>query len=119
MRRAIYLIALLLTLPAVQQSTWADDKPKLPADLQPVPEPPPAPPGLEPNPALEPQVTITTRGEDKIEEYRISGKLCMMKVTPKHGVPYYLIDEKGDGKFARQDNFDSGVRVPQWVLYKF
>ena len=43
----------------------------------------------------------------------------MLKVTPPHGVPYYLVDQKGDGQFSRQDNLDSGVRVPQWVLIRF
>ncbi len=43
----------------------------------------------------------------------------MMKVTPAHGRPYVLIDHKGDGQFARQDNLDSGLRVPQWVLLEF
>ena len=43
----------------------------------------------------------------------------MMKVTPAHGRPYVLIDHRGDGQFARQDNLDSGLRVPQWVLLEF
>ena len=33
--------------------------------------------------------------------------------------PYVLVDHKGDGQFARQDNLDSGLRVPQWVLLEF
>ena len=68
MRHALFLLALFAASPL-----WADDKPKLPANLQTVPEPPPPPPGYELNPALEPQITITTRGEDKAEEYRIGG----------------------------------------------
>jgi hypothetical protein len=43
----------------------------------------------------------------------------MIKITPKHGKPYYLIDDRGDGKFARQEGLDSGLRVPTWVIYKF
>ena len=27
----------------------------------------------------------------------------MIKVTPAHGVPYYLVDREGDGKFTRDD----------------
>ena len=52
-----------------------------------LPEPPPPPPGLALDPALEPQVTITTRGEDQVEEFRVNGKLYAVKVTPPHGVP--------------------------------
>ena len=48
-------------------------------------EPPPPPPGFELDPALEPQVTILKRGTDTVEEYRIGGKLYMVKVTPAHG----------------------------------
>ena len=39
------------------------------------------------NPADEPQVTITRRGEDKVEEFRIRGKLYMVRVTPPMGCP--------------------------------
>ena len=88
-----------------------------PTDLQPLPEPPPPPRSLDD--ALEPQVTISTRGDDKVEEFRINGKLYKVKVTPPHGVPYYLIDERGDGTFARQDIQDSGLRVPMWVIGNF
>jgi len=85
--------------------------------LEPLPEPPPPPPGVVD--AAEPQVTITRRGEDKVEEYRMNGKLYMLKVTPPHGVPYYLLDDKGDGSWIRQDSRDSGLRVPMWVIGTF
>ena len=39
----------------------------------------------------------------------------MAKLT----TPYYLIDERGDGTFARQDVQDSGLRVPMWVIGNF
>ncbi|MEK7875927.1 MAG: DUF2782 domain-containing protein [Pseudomonadota bacterium] len=84
--------------------------------LQPIPDPPPPPPGFELDPALEPQVTILKRGTDTVEEYRVAGKLYMLKVTPAHGVSYYLIDEKGDGRMTRQDGLDSGIRPPMWVI---
>lgn|SRR5512135_1967881 len=113
MRRLILILMLSLALPVLAENA------PLPKDLQPVPEPPAPPPGQELDPSLEPQVTITKRGEDQVEEYRIGGKLYMLKVTPPHGVPYYLIDNKGDGQFSRQDHLDSGVRVPQWVLFRF
>jgi hypothetical protein len=86
--------------------------------LEPIPEPPPAPAGTL-NEALEPQVTISKRGEDKVEEFRIGGKLYMLKVTPPHGVSYYLIDDQGDGKWSRQDSRDTGLRVPMWVIGTF
>lgn len=91
------------------------------ADLQPLPAVPPPPPEMAPfNAALEePQVTIKKRENETVEEYRVNGKLYMLKVTPAHGVSYYLVDDKGDGTFSRKDMMDDGVRVPMWVIGTF
>lgn len=86
--------------------------------LQPLPEPPP-PPGMELDPSLEPQVTIRKRDKETIEEYRIGGRLYMIKITPAHGVPYYLIDEHGRGDFTRRDSYDTGTRPPMWVIHRW
>ena len=87
------------------------------------------PKGLEPLPESaqppvvgaeeSPSVTITQKGEEKIEEYRLHGQLYMIKVTPAHGRPYYLVDLKGDGKFVRQAPMDSAIRPPMWVIHRF
>jgi hypothetical protein len=110
MRRLSAIALLGIALPLAAQ--------QLPK-LEPLPEPPPPPPGLALDPALEPEVTITTRGEDKVEEYRVNGKLYAVKVTPAHGVPYYLMDDVGNGTMSRRDSLDSGLRVPQWVIHSF
>ncbi|MDP3037634.1 MAG: DUF2782 domain-containing protein [Rhodocyclaceae bacterium] len=115
MRHHSFRLALLALLCATAFSAAAQTRP---ADLQPLPEPPPPPPGLV-DPALEPQVTITKRGEDRVEEFRMGGKLYMIKVTPPHGTPYYLIDPKGDGGFVRQDVGDKTLSVPMWVIRSF
>ncbi len=90
-----------------------------PQQLEPLPEPPPPPAGYEPDAATEPQVTIVKRGEDTIEEYRINGELYMQKVTPAHGVPYYLVKETVDGGWARMDGPGERIAIPQWVLFRF
>lgn len=92
-----------------------------PPKLEPLPEPPPPPPGMVDDASLQPQITIKKRGEDKVEEYRMHGKLYMIKVTPPHGVPYYLVDQKGDGGFVREDLGvgDKGISVPMWVIHSF
>jgi len=108
MRRAAFFVVCVFALPVAAQTR--------PSDLQPVPEPAP-PPGLT-EPALEPQVTITKRGADKVEEYRMNGKLYMLKVTPPNGVPYYLVDKQGNGTWVR-DSSDSGLVVPKWVIHSF
>jgi Protein of unknown function (DUF2782) len=67
----------------------------------------------------EPQVTITKETEQTVEEFRASGKLYMIKITPKIGQPYYLVDDRGDGKFSKQEALDSGFRPPRWVVHHF
>jgi len=80
---------------------------------------PPPPPAYHDEAPGEPQVTITKQTEQTVEEYRVGGQLYMIKVTPKYGPPYYLVDDRGDGKFARQESLDSGFRVPRWIIKKF
>ena len=87
-----------------------------PKDLQPLPEAGPSPSGPD---SLEPQITIIERSETTIEEYRIRGRMYMMKVTPKVGAPYYLVDDQGDGNFIRHEGLDSGLRVPRWIIKEF
>jgi hypothetical protein len=82
-------------------------------------EVPPPPPMQQVEDTDEPQVTITKEADMTVEEYRSGGKLYMIKITPKHGAPYYLVDDKGDGKFARQESMDSGLRVPRWIIKRF
>ena len=91
----------------------------LPPGSKPLEELPPPPAVVEQNPALEPAITTRKEADHTVQEYRIRGRLYMIRVTPAHGLPYVLIDNKGDGQFARQDNLDSGLRVPQWVLLEF
>ena len=91
-----------------------------PPNLQPLPEPPPPPKGYELDSTQEPEVTIVRRGSETVEEFRMGGKLYMMKVTPAGGgTPYYLIDNTGDGTFTRQNAHDTGVRPPMWVIHRF
>jgi len=82
-------------------------------------EAPPPPPMAADDGAGEPQVTITKQTDQTVEEYRIGGRLYMIKITPKVGAPYYLVDDRGDGKFARQESLDSGFRVPRWTIKRF
>ncbi len=86
-------------------------------------EPLAPPPSFTPEPDAsandEPEVTIIKQTELTVEEYRAGGRLYMIKVTPKVGPPYYLVDQRGDGKFARQESLDTGFRPPQWVVHRF
>ena len=88
-----------------------------PPQLEPLPAPPelPADNGEDEN---EVTVTIVQRGQDRVEEHRVRGRLYMVKVTPPHGVPYYLIDRVGNGQMIRQDVAPE-VSVPMWVLRRW
>ena len=107
-------LIVLLFLVCLSATVYADEVKS--SDLKPLPPPPALDPSESPD---EPQVTITRQTEQTVEEFRSHGKLYMIKITPKHGKPYYLVDDRGDGKFARQESLDSGLRVPQWVILKF
>lgn len=112
MRFLSFLLLVCFSLTAFAQ------KP-VPDNLEPLPPPPAFIPGPDAAPDDEPEVTITKQTEQTVEEYRVGGRLYMIKITPKHGVPYYLVDDRGDGKFVRQESLDSGLRVPRWVIHEF
>ena len=120
-RSAAALLAAFAVLSAPLAAAQSTERPKPPGTV-PLEEVPPPPPitGVAPGDEPEPQVTTRTQGEETIQEYRIHNKLYMMRVTPAHGRPYVLMDQRGDGTFTRMDNsLDSRVRVPQWVLLEF
>jgi len=82
----------------------------------------PPPPRMAIDPTLEPQITIIQRGGDKVEEFRMRGRLYMVRVTPPGGTPYLLIDQKGDGQFSTptQGPADAhNLSVPMWVIGTF
>jgi hypothetical protein len=60
-------------------------------------------------------VRSTQPNGDVIEEYRINGRLHLVKVTPLRGPTYYLQDRDGDGKP------DDGATVSPvlWKLFEW
>ena len=75
---------------------------------------------IEPPPAVElrgPDITLI-EGEDRaIYEYRINGRLTMVRIVPNLGKPYYLVPRdptQGWDDLERADGL-----VPQWVLFRF
>ncbi len=126
----LFIIAILTMVfswqTAVAATPAKDTKSDAAASSATVPPPPPppenytaTPPSAEaPGGELEPEVNITTKGTETHEEYRVNGRLYMIKVTPAHGKSYYLIDNEGTGKFRRSD-FESKISVPMWVIKRF
>ena len=107
MRYPVLLLTLFLSGLAVAQSP--SDRPP---ELQPVPD---GPPGADDAP----QVTIKPSAQGRVVEYRANGRLYMLKVIPRVGRPYYLVDQRGDGQFVRQDSLESGLQPPMWVIKEF
>ncbi len=89
-----------------------------PPQLEPLPEIPP-PTELAGDPELGPQVTITRKEGETVEEARVNGRLVWIKVTPRHGKSYFLVPDNGGAMFVRRDSLDSGLRVPLWLLLEF
>ena len=107
-----------------------DDVPPPPAensntqDQPPAEAPPPLPPD-EPASAdsrnlPQPEVNIIIRKDATIEEYRINGQLRYVKVIPKQGKPYYLVDQDGDGVLeSRHSDLKGPPPVNQWILKRW
>jgi len=75
---------------------------------------------LAAGPDDEPEITITRSQTDIIEEYRANGKLYMIKITPKKGFAYYLVDTDGDGSLdSRHNELDEGIVIPKWTLFSW
>ncbi|HZX30703.1 MAG TPA: DUF2782 domain-containing protein [Rhodocyclaceae bacterium] len=116
MRPARLLPFLLL----VALNAWAQSG--KPADLQPLPAVPPPPPGMEAFDAAleaEPQVTIVKLKEETREEYRVNGRLYMIKVTPAVGPSFYLVDFQGQGNFVQADTVGPVTKPPMWVIHRW
>jgi len=84
-----------------------------PQDAQDVP----IPPKIQ-DEQIEPTVTIREEEGRMIEEYRLNGQVYMVKVTPEGGIPYYYIDNNGDGRLeldTTRSAFDP-VRPVYWKV---
>jgi len=117
MQKVKLILLILCLLPAL---SLAGGKSR-PDNLQPLEEIPP-PPMVDGNPAeelaLEPEITIRKKDKETVEEYRINGQLYMMKITPDHGVPYYLHKDDQDGSWIN-DGPAKPFSIPKWILFRF
>ncbi len=95
-------------------AAWADEtaaKDTMPEWMPPLPE--------EARRALE---VRRYRREDgaEITEYRIGGRVFLVRVVPPAGKPYYLVDDDGDG--VMETRLPGGVRrirAPLWIIKRF
>lgn len=121
--RLFFSVVVLACLAVIAHAAEKEKFESLPEPPPPVKNykapPPPAKKVAAESEALpEPEVHITTQGDDRREEYRLGGKLYMIKVVPKKGRPYYLIDKEGKGEFIRTD-LQQELSPPMWVIKRF
>ncbi len=93
-----------------------------PAVALPPPPIPPAPPSLPystSDPELEPQITIIQRETETVEEVRVGGQLRYVKVTPRIGLPYFLVPSGNGQTFIRRDSLETGLSTPMWLLFSW
>ncbi|MCU0804085.1 MAG: DUF2782 domain-containing protein [Burkholderiales bacterium] len=108
MRRFLPAVFLVAAVPALAQQQ--------PLKLEPLPEPPPSAIGFDQS--TDQGVTIAPR-EGRVEEILTPEGFKVIRVTTPEGLEYVLQEDQGDGSFARQNSGDTGVRAPQWVIFRF
>ena len=110
------LCALAIAAAANAQPTPPPPAPEKPA--APSTAPPPMP-DVGADPDLEPQVTIIRRETETVEEVRVNGELRYIKVTPRFGLPYFLVPSGNGQTFQRFNSLDFGLRTPMWLLFSW
>lgn len=109
---AVALCAAAYAQPAPTPPPPAPEKPAAPSTA-----PPPLPDVSDPE--LEPQVTIIRRETETVEEVRVNGELRYIKVTPRWGLPYFLVPSGNGQTFQRFNSLDFGLRTPMWLLFSW
>ncbi|WP_114417104.1 DUF2782 domain-containing protein [Marinospirillum perlucidum] len=60
---------------------------------------------------------VIRESEDKvIEEFWVAGKLKAIKVTPRRGEPYFLVDPDG---LDLDDQERGSMRLPSWKIFQW
>jgi len=105
------LLLAMLSAPSLAEENFAD-----------APPPPPIPTEdvyKQAEEEMQPQITIRRRGNEMVEEYRISGQIYMIKITPSKGLPYYLVDSDGDGSLETRRNSLDDPEVVKWRIFEW
>lgn len=115
-------LKLMMQMLAVSLLLAANSFAAQPSNLEPLEQVQPPPKVMDgealDDPAIEPQITIRKKGKETIEEYRVNGEMYMMKVTPEHGVPYYLHKEDSNGAWVNVGP-NPPLSVPKWIIFRF
>lgn len=126
-RLPVCLVALLLASPAFAADTpppaAAEEAATAPSEgLSETPKPSDElpekitlPPPVEDAPTV--QIRTIDNG-DVVEEYRVNGRLTMVRVKPRNAPEYTLLDTNGDGRLDKKDA-EGPVAPVYWTLYEW
>ncbi len=119
----VILSSVVSTVAAIAMASASAQAPPPPPRLEPLPDVPP-PPKLSPDAVADDvdatQVTIRQDGENKVEEFRTrGGRVYAIRVTPKFGKPYLLVDPDGKGTMTNATEINGGVKPAQWTILEF
>lgn len=112
LKDTLAMVVLLVFTPAMAQGTE-------PAGLEPLPE---ATPSVERKARPDASRTEPARDVTMVEEIRVRGRVYMVKVTPKVGATYYLLDADSDGITERRldqsepHELDLKIAIPYWKI---
>ena len=67
----------------------------------------------------QPEVRIIKKKDTVIEEYRVNGKIRYIKITPRSGPAYYMVDKDGDGVVETRENDLDNPPINQWILLEW
>ena len=123
-RLSVFVGVLLLSLQPFAHAADSAAPPKAGETTQTseaVSPPPPLPEAVDDSRDIpQPEVNIIHRKDMRVEEYRINGKLRYVKITPKKGKPYYLVDRDGDGDLeTRHNDLDGVPPINEWILLEW
>ena len=116
--KSLLLISLIVQFPLSLMTPSVALAKEPPPNLQPLEDIPPPAMSKDGDGVDEPEITIIKKKGETVEEYRINGQLYMMKITPAHGVPYYLHKEDQDGGWVNSGP-NPPLVIPKWTLFRF
>jgi hypothetical protein len=110
-----------LVVLAAAEATFAQTPPKSADALPDVPRPPKLSDAPTPADADDaPSITIRQEGENKVEEFRTQGgRVYAVRVTPRFGKPYLLVDPDGHAPVPNTTELSGGTRPAQWTIFEF
>jgi len=69
---------------------------------------------------LQPEINIQQFDNREVQEYSVNDHVYMIKITPKVGSPYYLVDPDGTGEMEyKRDTLGLEVSPPRWTLFRW